>query len=143
MNYEMLPAGNYWQLFTPLVQGTASAAALVLCPESGGRSVGGGGADISCKQAGIHRCTRIWREFLVLPSRHVNVDIAFFHFRAYEVYKNDRGGRGSVLTKYEPVASHMDPFRVRNDCFGKSGNMTICYRRPKIYIYIYILSIYI
>ena len=40
--------------------------------------------------------------------------IFLINFGVRDLFKNDRGGRGSVLTKYEAVASHMDPFRGRN-----------------------------
>ena len=36
-----------------------------------------------------------------------------FSLGVWDLFKNDWGGRGSVLTKYEPVASHGDPFRGR------------------------------
>ena len=45
------------------------------------------------------------------------------------------GPRGSVFPKYEPVASHSDPFRARKHHFGTSQNANICYRTLKILIF--------
>ena len=63
-----------------------------------------------------------------------NFRIFFFFigfFRAQEVFRNLPGARGVVFPKYEPVASHGDPFQIRNylDLSNLYVSDHICCRR--------------
>ena len=58
--------------------------------------------------------------------------IIFYYFlvregpkRAWEVFKRLPGGRGFVLTKYGPVASHGDPIQPNNYGFLEFANSVV------------------
>ena len=46
-------------------------------------------------------------------------------FRAREAFRNLPGARGVVFPKYQPVASHGDPFQTRNYQFWSTQNVYV------------------
>ena len=78
----------------------------------------------------------VYREFKYTEKYGISVIFYFFDvfriflifyrvFRAREAFRNLPGARGVVFPKYQPVASHGDPFQTRNYLFWSTQNVYV------------------
>ena len=63
--------------------------------------------------------------FLVFSVFFCIFSIFYRVFRAREAFRNLPGARGVVFPKYQPVASHGDPFQTRNYLFWSTQNVYV------------------